>query len=249
MRIPLSLAPSTLVLAITLAIVLPGDAQAQAGYRFSPPNGTLSFRIGAGAPSAQDDLFDFFTEELTLDRGDFLSPAFAADFAVRVMPRLDLVFGVAHDGSSSRSEFREWVDQDDQPIEQTTELSRTPVTVSAKYYLLPPGRRLAAHAWVPMTFTPYLTVGGGYMFYALKQKGDFVDFETLDVFQRQFQSRGGGPTAHAGAGGEWWFTPHLGLALDGRYAWGSAELESDFEDFDRVDLRGFQITTGIAVRF
>lgn len=249
MRIPRSPALSTLLLAITLGIVTPGAAHGQAGYRFTPPNGTLSFRIGAGAPSAQDELFDFFTEELTLDRGDFLTAAVAADFAVRIMPQLDFVIGVAHDGSSTRSEFREWVDQDDQPIEQTTEFTRTPLTVSAKYYVLPPGRSLATHAWVPATFTPYLTVGGGYMFYSLKQKGDFVDFETLDVFTRRFDSRGGGPIVHAGAGGEWWFTPHLGLSLDGRYAWGSASLERDFEDFDRIDMRGFQITTGVALRF
>ncbi|MGQ0560813.1 MAG: outer membrane protein [Gemmatimonadota bacterium] len=234
---------------LLLSTVVPRAADAQSGYLFKPPTATLSFRIGAAGPSASDDLFAFFTEELTLERGDFRSFALAADLGIRTTSQLDLLLGVAYSGSSSRSEFRDWVDQDDQPIEQTTSLDRIPLTLSAKYYLVPRGRALSMHAWVPRTFTPYVTGGGGYTFYDLVQEGDFVDFRTLEVFPRRFESAGGGATAHVGAGGEWWLTPRLGLSLEGRYSWASADLDQDFSDFDRVDLRGFQITTGFAARF
>jgi hypothetical protein len=53
---------------------------------------------------------------------------------------------------------------------------------------------------------------------------------------------------NAGAGAEWWLKPYLGINAEGRYAWSTAKLERDF-DFDHIDLRGFQVTTGLAVRF
>lgn len=235
--------------ALVLAAALPARASAQDGYLFKAPVATLSFRVGLGGPAANGELFDFFTDELTLERADFRGAALAADFAVRAGSRLDLVLGVAYDGTSNGSEFNEWVDQDDQPIEQTTTFTRVPVTVGARYYLLPRGRSLSTHAWVPVRLTPYLSAGAGYMFYDLVQQGDFVDYETLEVFSRRFESSGGGATLHAGAGGEWWFTPRLGLNAEGRYSWASGSLDRDFADFGNIDLQGFQVTTGLSVRF
>jgi opacity protein-like surface antigen len=240
---------STMLAALVLAVALPKHARAQDGYLFKPPIATISFRVGVGGPAANGELFDFFTDQLTLDRSDFRGAALGADFALRATRQLDVVLGVAYDGSTNRSEFNDWTDQDDQPIEQTTTLTRIPVTVGAKYYLLPRGRSLSTHAWVPVRLTPYLTAGAGYMFYDLVQEGAFVDFETLEVFDRRFESSGGGATLHAGAGGEWWFTPRLALNAEGRYSWASGSLDRDFSDFDNVDLRGFQLTTGLSVRF
>jgi opacity protein-like surface antigen len=238
-----------LLAALLLAVALPTHASAQDGYMFKAPTATLSLRVGVGGPSANGKLFDFFTDQLTLERRDFRGAALAADVSLRASNQLDVVIGVAYDGTSNSSEFADWVDQDDQPIEQTTTFTRIPLTVGAKLYLMPRGRSLSTHAWVPVRLTPYVTGGAGYMFYDLVQEGDFVDFETLEVFGRRFESSGGGATFHAGAGGEWWITPRLGLNAEGRYSWASGSLDPDFADFGDIDLRGFQLTTGLAVRF
>src|SRR5207237_5077796 len=103
-----------------------------------------------------------------------------------------IVAGVGCDGTSNRSEFRHWTDQDDQPIEQTTTFDRIPINLSAKLYLLSRGRSLAKHAWVPSNFTPYVTAGGGVMIYNLTQEGDWIDYQTLIVFSRRFTSTGAG---------------------------------------------------------
>lgn len=248
MGIPNTISRSVLVLAAAL-LSAPATVQAQDGYFFRAPIATFNLRAGVGGPVARDDLFEFFTDELTLERRDFTGVAVGADLAVRAASRIDVVFSLAHDASSSDSEFADWVDQDDQPIEQTTTLSRTPLTLGAKLYMTQRGRTLSKYAWVPATFTPYVLVGGGVMFYSLEQEGDFVDFETLSVFSRQFRSSHAGATWHAGAGGEWWVTRSLGLTLEGKYAWSKADLESDFADFGHIDLSGFQFTTGIALRY
>ena len=238
-----------ILLLLTLAALRPGHATAQSGYMFKEPDATVSFRLGVGGPNANDDLFDFFTSELTLERGDFRNVAFAMDIGVRLTPRFDAVLGLAVDQSSNLSEFRDWVDQDDLPIEQTTDFMRAPITLGAKVYLAERGRRLSSHAWVPVNFAPYVTAGGGVMVYRLEQNGDFVDFQTNEIFTRHFESSGAGATAYAGGGAEYWFSPRFGLNADGRYQWASANLDRDFADFGSIDLQGFQFTAGFAVRF
>ncbi|HUP88294.1 MAG TPA: hypothetical protein VM100_03040, partial [Longimicrobiales bacterium] len=132
MPVPALRSLSTLLVTIAAASTLPASAHAQDGYLFSQPVVTLSVRAGASNPSASGDIFKFFTEQLTIDRSDFRTVAFALDLGVRVQPRLDFVLGAAVDHSSNRSEFRDWTDTDDLPIEQTTELTRVPVTLSAR---------------------------------------------------------------------------------------------------------------------
>ena len=238
-----------ILLLSTFAVVKPERAIAQSGYMFKEPDVTVSLRLGVGGPNANDDLFDFFTRELTLERGDFRNVAFAADIGVQLAPRFDIVFGVAVDQSSNLSEYADLVDQDNLPIEQTTELMRAPITLGAKMYLVERGRRVSSFAWVPVNFVPYLTAGGGYMVYRLEQDGDFVDYQTNEIFSSFFESSGGGATAYAGGGVEYWFGPRFGLNADGRYQWASPNLDRDFADFGSIDLQGFQFTAGLAVRF
>ena len=249
MRVPALRSLSTLLVTFTAATVLPGSAHAQDGYLFKPPIATLSLRVGASGPSASGDLFKFFTQQLTIDRSDFRTMAFAADLAIHAAPRLDVVLGAAVDHSQNRSEFRDWVDNNDLPIEQTTELTRAPVTVSARYYLTDRGRTIGHHAWIPSRANAYVTAGGGIMYYNLTQDGDWVSYETLDVFTHRFQSDGVGPTAHIGFGGDIGIASRIALTAEGRYSFASAKLDPDFADFDSIDLNGFQITTGLSFRF
>ena len=56
--------------------------------------------------------------------------------------------------SSTQSEFRHWLDNNDLPIQQTTEFQRVPLTASLKMYLGPPGRSIGRFAWIPKRFAP-----------------------------------------------------------------------------------------------
>lgn len=240
---------TSVLLSAAVLVAVAGDVQAQDGYLFRQPQVTFSLRAGAAAPAASDDLFKFFTEQLSLEKKDFQAAAFAAELSARVSPRVDLSVGVATSKSTSTSHFREFVDQDDQEIEQTTILTRTPLSFSAKVHLRERGQRISQFAWVPVSFQPYVGAGVGAMFYDLEQYGDFVDFETMDVFGDNFRSNGSAPLFQVMGGTELWLNPRVGLTVDGRYTWSSAKLKFDFSDFDSIDLRGFQLTTGLAVRF
>jgi hypothetical protein len=87
------------------------------------------------------------------------------------------------------------------------------------------------------------------MWYRFEQIGDFIDFDTTRVFPDAFRSSGWTPTVHAIGGVDISLHSRLALTTEARYEWGKAELSSDFAGFDRLDLSGFTLTTGISVRY
>jgi hypothetical protein len=243
---------STLALAIMAGtvLVLAPSASAQRGYLFRNPQVSWTMRVGGAQPAAEGEIYNFFTRELTIDRDDFKSVAWGGDLGIRVHPQIDALFSVTVARSSTRSEFRDWVDENDQPIEQVTRLRRTPLTAGVKFYPLDRGRELGRYAFIPARFLPYIGVAGGVMLYRLEQEGDFVDFQTEEIFTDYLESSGTAPTAHVFGGSELWLLSRLGLNVEARYMWASANLQEAFEDVDeKIDLRGFQLTAGLSVRF
>jgi hypothetical protein len=227
----------------------PVTVTAQNGYMFRRPTVTLAFRGGASIPAANDTLFRFFTNQLTLDRKDFAGASWGGDIGIWVDPKVDLVLGVAHTKTSKRSEFRDLIGTDDLPIEQTTELTRTPATLSLRFYPIDRGRSVGRYTWIPENVLPYFGAGGGIMWYRLEQFGDFVDFETFDIFSDTIEDSGNTGMVHVFGGLEWWIAGHFGVTAEGKYLWASPKLDNGFSDFDNINLRGFQVTLGLATRF
>jgi len=209
----------------------------------------LTLRGGFLHASAGSDIFAFTTEQLTVGRRDFSGPMVGADLAFRILPRVDLAFGAAYSGATIESEFRDWVGDDGLPIEQTTRFERVPLTASAKLYLVPRGRSIGSFAWVPARVAPYVGAGAGGMWYRFQQDGEFVDFQTDDIFVDQLTTSGWAPTAHAMAGIDHSLTTRVALTGEARYTWGSAPAGDAFDQFDPIDLGGFAASIGITLRF
>jgi hypothetical protein len=242
-------------LALLLPLASPAAAQ-NADFLFRRPNISFAVRGGWAVPRAQSQIFDHTMAELVvapgrdIERKDFAGFAVQGELAFRVRDRFDVALGVGHTQSKIRSEDREFVEDNDLPIEQTTEFRRTPIEIGAKAYLRERGRTISRFAWVPYSWAPYVGAGAGAMVYAFEQSGDFVDYETLDIFTKSFLSEGTTPTAHVAAGMDFSFGPHLLATGEGRYQWARADMSRDFRDFtDQIDLSGFQITVGLAARF
>lgn len=238
-------------LALLTGVASSIDAQSASkrGYLFGPPPATLTVFGAFAAPSAGSDLYSFSFDELTLDRGDLATLSHGFDLAVRINPRMDAVFGLAFGRSAHRSEFRDYVDNNDQPIEQTTTLSRVPIGASLRYHPTSRGEAIGSRAWIPARFTPWVGLGGGMMQYRFSQNGDFVDFETLDVFTSQFVAKGWTPFAQGSVGAGWSLTPALELTGEMRYVRASGSTGDDFQGFDRIDLSGVSTSVGLTVRF
>jgi hypothetical protein len=239
--------------AILVAGLLSGASALQAqsagdGFLFKPPRASWSFRGGYAVATASSDIFSFSTTQLTLRRRDFDAPTFGTDFAIRLTPRFDVVVGVSYAGEKAHSEFRDWVDQDNLPIQQTTNFVRVPLMASVKAYLTPRGRSIGKYAWVPSRYALYAGAGAGAMWYRFRQDGDFVDFQTLAVFPDQLQSQGWTPAAQGFLGLEFSLKTRLAVTVEGRYMLAKADLSRDFQGFDPIDLSGASATMGFAVR-
>ncbi len=213
------------------------------------PDWTIGLRGGVTRPRAKSDLFDFVREQLTIGRRDFDGPGFVAEFGKALTSRLEVVGGLELARARVSSEYRDFVDNNRLPIEQTTSLSTVGLTGSLRASLTPRGREVSQLVWVPARITPYVGAGGGLIRYQFQQRGDFVDFVDLDVFSDVFRSAGWVPTAHAFAGINLRVYRALSLSTEGRYSWASGELSEDFVNFDPIDLAGFRMTGGINVVF
>jgi hypothetical protein len=243
---------AALGLSAVCVLSAPGSAAAQSsgdGFLFRAPQGEVSIRGGFNRATAGSDLFSFTESQLTVNSRDFSSPTFATDVDVALTPRLSMRFGFAYSQSATPSEFRDYVDNNRLPIQQTTAFKRLPLTASLKAYLSPPGRSVGHFAWIPARYAPYVGGGAGAMWYQFQQHGDFIDFTTFDVFPDTFTSDGWTPTLHAFAGTDVSLNPRFALVFEGRYEWAHKDLSADFARFEPIDLSGFALTAGLVIRY
>jgi hypothetical protein len=237
---------------VALCALAPGvGAQGSGkGFLFNKPVGSFAFRGGYAVANASSDVFSDATTQLTLNKGDFSGFSWGGDISYSTGDRWDVLFDAEAAYASKSSEFRNFIGSDDKPIEQSTKFKRVPLTLGIKYYLMSRGRSVSQFAYVPSKFAPYVSVGGGAMYYDFEQKGDFVDFETLDVFNTTLESSGWAPMGRGAAGVEYSLGPWVALTGEGRYVWAKATLDkAAFEGYDKIDLNGFTGTVGFRVRF
>lgn len=221
------------------------------GFLFRPPPATLTLYGGLAAPFANGGVHELATSELTLDRGDFRTGSFGAELAIVLKPRLDFVVGMERSRTLRRSEYRDWVDNNDNPIEQSTRFDRTPIVASARLYLADRGRSIGSVAWLPAQFVPFVSLGAGTTHYRFEQYGDFIDQQTLNIFSDRLTSRGWAFTMAAGGGAQWNLSERFVLTGEARYLHANGDGDSPTGEFSgyKVDLSGVSTLIGITVRF
>lgn len=243
-----------------LCLLLPGVSEVraqenkdemEADFLFQEPKKYLGFRIGIFSPEADSGLFDKITEELTLSKSDFRSWDFGIDFGFNVHKRIDLVFSLDFSEQTKRSEFRDWVDELDLPITQSTKFSQRPLTAGIKYLIIPRGRKIGQYAWLPSPIVPYVSGGAGILHYEFRQNGDFIRFDT-DPPRIVSGSLGTSDSPFAwylGGGTEIHIFKYTYFNLDFRYYWADDKLDSSFGGFDPIELGGYRLTAGIQWHF
>ena len=235
-----------------VALATPVAAQHQGnGYLFREPIGSFNLRGGFAHAMGGSDVFSFSKEQFTLGRWDFSGPMAAADLGIAISDRLEIVGGVGVAGSEATSEYRAFVEdnEDEAEIRQTHTFIRVPVTLGLKAYLSAPGRAVGKLAWIPAPYAPYVGAGAGGMWYRFEQEGDFVNSETLVIRTDRLDSTGWTKTAHAFTGVDFSLSPRFGLTTEARYDWGRATLnEFSYEGFEPIDLSGLSATVGLHIR-
>ena len=231
-----------------LVLAAPCSAQ-DPDFLFGRPHGTLAIRTGQMRPRAGSDLFTFVEKQLTVDRKDFNAPTIGFDVDIAVAPFATVVAGLDFSRSKTASEYRDFVDNNRLPIQQTTELRETNLSGSIKIDLAPRGREVSQHAWIPSMITPYVGVGVGAMHSSFIQDGDFVDFTDSSVFPHTYSSTSWSPSTHVFGGVDVKAWKRVYFNGEARYLWSNADLGLDFSGFKPMDLAGFRVTGGIRYMF
>jgi hypothetical protein len=249
MRFSFALALVVLLLPVSTAVAQPSVPAAAPDFLFGRPKASVAIRGGWLFSRAGSDWYDFVTQNLTLESSDFNRPTIGTDVGIVLSDRLDAIFSLDFNRASSRSEYRDFVDNLRLPIEQQTSLRQTNVGGALKYYLTPRGYGVSRLAWVPSSVVPYVGAGGGVLWFNMVQTGDFVDFVDSSVFSDAFRSSGATPSAHVFGGVELKAWRRLFVTLDGRYLWAAGDLGPDWIDFEPIDLTGTRLSAGIKVIF
>lgn len=239
------------VMLAAAAVAVPGVLSAQGGdgFLFSAPNLSLKFEGGYGWQAATSDVYSWVQQEHTIGQRDFDAPYFGGELGIGVSEHFEVAIAIGYQSGKVQSEYRDWVDTDDRPILQTTELSQIPAVASLKFYPFARGRSVGQYAWVPRGFVPFIGAGAGFVSYAFEQVGDFVDYETLDIYYDRVTSEGEAFLARAQAGFNLSLGKQFTLTLEGRYNVSNTPMEGDWVGFENIDLDGLQAIGGIAIRF
>jgi hypothetical protein len=218
-------------------------------FLIGQPHGLLAVRGGWLFANTGTDLYDFVSDQLTIDGKDFNTSSISGDLGISLGPRFDVIATLEQAQTSIPSEYRDFVDTGGVAITQTTRRKETVVSGTVRMALLPRGRRISRFAWVPRTFTPYVGVGGGAVKYTFQQYGSFVDFQSLRVFSDDFSSNGWAPTVHALGGADLRLYRRLYLTTEARYTWSTGTLSADFVGFEPLGLGGLRTSAGLQVVF
>ena len=224
-------------------------AQQDPDFLFGRPGNSIGVRGQWHIARADSGIFDFTSELLTLEKSDFNAPGIGVDVGFPIASQLDVLVGLEFSRATVASDYRDFVDTDDLPIEQTTSLRQFNLSGSIELAVLRRGREISRYAWVPAAVVPYLGAGGGLLWHRFEQEGDFVDFVDFTIFTERLTSSGWTPSAHVFGGVDIKLTPRLYLSAEVRHLWAQAEMSQDFVGFDDIDLTGLRVTGGVQVLF
>jgi hypothetical protein len=237
--------------ALPISAQTPRPRESRPDFLFRRPSVTFGLRAGYSIPGESPNDFNAQLPtdmQFSYKRGHFNSAAVSGELGIRATERVDVVADFGYARSKVGSEYRDWLDNNDLPIEQNTKLTRRSLTFGVKGYLWDRGQSVGHLAWIPRQWAPFAGVSAGWAWYQFEQKGDFVDFNTFNVFPDRYVSSGRTPTVQLFAGADWSLAPNFMLTAEGRYPRARSPMEQDFQGVD-INLSGFQASAGISLRF
>ena len=223
------------VAALTLWLGTPAWAQ----------QSSLSLNLGYFALRGEDTRIsdDVITENLGLfafGLDQFNNASVGAEWRVGLGEYVEAGLGVGLYQQTVFSVYDDFVNVDGTEIAQDFKLRVTPVTATARFF--PFGQRSALQ--------PYAGVGVGFFNWRYSEVGEFIDFNTFDVFRDRFVAKGndvgavylGGVRVLAGS------RYAVGVEVRFQDVQGVVGLDQGFLD-ERIDLGGLTTSFTFDVRF
>jgi len=200
---------------------------------------SLNLKIGIFKPAIASDLWEINLENLAFKKADMLAAYYAAEYEVFMGRRASFTLEIGDYSRTINSEYRDYTWEDGAPIYQNLSLRITPMEVGLKLY--PAGHR--------GIFNPFAGVGVGLYKWTYEQWGDFINFETMDVYEGHAITDTYSFGFNGRLGFVYRFSRSFGVLIEGRYQYLKGELSGDFEEFEKLDLSGFSAVLGLNIYF
>jgi hypothetical protein len=225
------------VVVALIAAAFPAAAQRRRPYNDNP--NTLRLRVGEFSLEGDSQYWDQREFDFTGSVDDFDDTIFGVDYTRMLSERFGvLVSGSIYEGSN-RAAFIDFEDDFGGDISHRTSLDITQLDLGVVFHLL---RRDAV-------VSPYVGGGIGFYGYDLEESGDFIDFDTFDIFEGTFTAEGNAVGGFFLLGLEVPLGEQFGVFAEGRWHSVNDELGDDFEDFGDIDLGGRELAAGVSFRF
>jgi hypothetical protein len=225
-------------------VLLGAGAEAQAGG--------FDIRLGAYWPRADSTLFDDINSLYT--RGAPFGPDTppgvlkedwegfygGIEYNQKIADYAELAVSIDGYSKGLDTSYRDYVRENDAPIQQRLKLSVIPIGLSLR--LGPTSRRTR--------IAPFVVVGVDAMVYRYEEYGDFVDFFDPDnpIIADSFLDESVAFGWHAGGGIRVGVGDDFAIVGEARYFWSRKDMGQDFTG-SRIDLGGLAVTGGFHIRF
>jgi len=226
-----------LVLACTVAVLVPATVSAQQ---------TVNFSLGLFTPRGEDarvsgDVLNANRTFLFFDVSDFKSASIGGEWLVPFGEFFEGGAGIGFTRRTVPTVYTDFVDTDGSEIEQELRLRTVPFSFTVR--ALPLGQS--------NPFQPYLGVGLNVVNWRYSENGDFIDFNNnRNVFRDEFVGTG---TATGGVAlaGVRFQGRGAAAGFEVRYHKADSSFESDDDEFagSKIDLGGWSYQGTIGFRF
>lgn len=211
--------------------------------------GSLSFRIGGFFPNGDSDIWEENIENFTFEMDDFNNFTLGMEYNWFLNRFVTLGFGFDYYSKRNSTEYRDFIGDDDLPIQQEIKLTVVPLTATVKFTPLgngSPGYRGERGSQL----VPWIGGGIGVYSFEYEEIGEFIDFSDFSIFDAEFLTHEATALGFHIAGGlvipidlEW------DIFGEARYALAKGDLGDDFLGFEPIDLGGFSFHFGASYRF
>lgn len=174
------------------------------------------------------------------DVGQFDNASVGAEWRVGIGDYLEAGLGASFYQRTVFSVYNDFVNEDGSEIPQDFKLRVSPVTATGRFF--PFGLRSAVQ--------PYAGAGVGLFNWRYSEVGEFIDFDTFEVFRDRFVATGNDVGTVYLAGLRFLAGDRFGVGLEVRYQDVDGEVGFD-QGFleDRIDLGGITTSFTFDVRF